>query len=65
MRLGRMMKMNDEDWDYYSGLPSPRAYEKRNKIKKMNDQDFEDGVDDYSPLYRDKTTFSDTLEDEE
>ena len=34
------------------------------RMMKMSEEDFEDGVDDYSPLYRDKTTFSDELEDE-
>ena len=55
MNLKRMMKMSkDRIEDSISWV---------GKHSNLEDE-FEDGVDDYSPLYRDKTTFSDELEDE-
>jgi hypothetical protein len=30
-----MMKRNEEEWDYYSGLPSPMAYRRREIEKKL------------------------------
>lgn len=59
-----MMKKSEEDWDHYSGLPSPTAYEKR-KVEKKMEEELEDGIDIF-PVYRSKkTTYSDSLEDEE
>jgi hypothetical protein len=63
MRSG-MMKKSEEDWDYYSGLPSPMAYEKR-KVEKKMEEELEDGVDIFSVYRKKKTTYSESLEDEE
>jgi hypothetical protein len=63
MRSG-MMKKSEEDWDHYSGLPSPKAYEKR-KVEKKMEEELEDGIDILSVYKRKKTTFSDSLEDDE
>jgi len=52
-------------WDHYSGLPSPTAYEKRNKEKKKMEEELEDGVDMFSVYKKKKTTFSESLEDDE
>ena len=59
-----MMKKSEEDWDHYSGLPSPKAYEKR-KVEKKMEEELEDGIDILSVYKRKKTTFSDSLEDDE
>ena len=59
-----MMKKSEEDWDHYSGLPSPKAYEKR-KVEKKMEEELEDGIDILSVHKRKKTTFSDSLEDDE
>ena len=59
-----MMKKSEEDWDHYSGLPSPKAYEKR-KVEKKMEEELEDGIDIFSVYKRKKTTFSDSLEDDE
>lgn len=64
MKSGMMMKKSEEDWDHYSGLPSPKAYEKR-KIEKKMEEELEDGVDILSVYKKKKTTFSESLEDEE
>ena len=63
----RDLNMDDlgADWDHYSGLPSPTAYEKRNKEKKRMEDQLEDGVDIFSVYRNKKTTFSDSLEDDE
>lgn len=63
----RDLNMDDlgTDWDHYSGLPSPTAYEKRNKEKKRMEDQLEDGVDIFSVYRNKKTTFSDSLEDDE
>ena len=58
------MKKSEEDWDHYSGLPSPKAYEKR-KVEKKMEEELEDGIDILSVYKRKKTTFSDSLEDDE
>ena len=55
--------MSEQEWDYYSGLPSPLAYEKRKQEKKM-EEDFEDGVVFYSPYPKKTETFNDELDDE-
>ena len=64
MKSGMMMKKSEEDWDHYSGLPSPTAYEKR-KIEKKMEEELEDGIDILSVYKKKKTTFSDSLEDDE
>ena len=59
------MKKSEEDWDYYSGLPSPMAYQRREIEKKLEmeyDDDSQDDDKEYSPS---KRTYSDSLEDEE
>ena len=64
MRSG-MMKKSEEDWDHYSGLPSPLAYQRREIEKKLEmeyDDDSQDDDKEYSPS---KRTYSDSLEDEE
>ena len=64
MRSG-MMKKSEEDWDHYSGLPSPMAYQRREVEKKLEmeyDDDSQDDDKEYSPS---KRTYSDSLEDEE
>jgi len=64
MRSG-MMKKSEEDWDHYSGLPSPLAYQRREVEKKLEmeyDDDSQDDDKEYSPS---KRTYSDSLEDEE
>lgn len=58
------MKKSEEDWDHYSGLPSPMAYEKR-KVEKKMEEELEDGVDIFSAYRKKKTTYSESLEDEE
>ena len=63
MTLRVMMRMSEQEWDYYSGLPSPLAYEKRKQEKKM-EEDFEDGVVFYSPYPKKTETFNDELDDE-
>lgn len=60
-----MMKKSEEDWDHYSGLPSPLAYQRREVEKKLEmeyDDDSQDDDKEYSPS---KRTYSDSLEDEE
>ena len=60
-----MMKKSEEDWDHYSGLPSPLAYQRREIEKKLEmeyDDDSQDDDKEYSPR---KRTYSDSLEDEE
>lgn len=60
-----MMKKSEEDWDHYSGLPSPMAYQRREVEKKLEmeyDDDSQDDDKEYSPS---KRTYSDSLEDEE
>lgn len=60
-----MMKKSEEDWDHYSGLPSPLAYQRREIEKKLEmeyDDDSQDDDKEYSPS---KRTYSDSLEDEE
>ena len=54
------MKKSEEDWDHYSGLPSPLAYQKR-EIEKKLEVEYNDDRD-YRPG---KRTYSDGLEDEE
>ena len=64
MRSG-MMKKSEEDWDHYSGLPSPLAYQRREIEKKLEmeyDDDSQDDDKEYNPS---KKTYSDSLEDEE
>ena len=59
------MKKSEEEWDYYSGLPSPLAYQRREIEKKLEmeyDDDSQDDDKEYSPS---KRTYSDSLEDEE
>ena len=59
------MKKSEEDWDHYSGLPSPMAYQRREVEKKLEmeyDDDSQDDDKEYSPS---KRTYSDSLEDEE
>ena len=59
------MKKSEEDWDHYSGLPSPLAYQRREIEKKLEmeyDDDSQDDDKEYSPS---KRTYSDSLEDEE
>ena len=59
------MKKSEEDWDYYSGLPSPMAYQRREIEKKLEmeyDDDSQDDDKEYSPS---KRTYSEELEDEE
>ena len=61
-----MMKKSEEDWDHYSGLPSPMAYQRREVEKKLEmeygDDDSQDDDREYKPS---KRTYSDSLEDEE
>ena len=60
-----MMKKSEEEWDHYSGLPSPLAYQRREIEKKLEmeyDDDSQDDDKEYSPS---KRTYSDSLEDEE
>ena len=59
------MKKSEEDWDHYSGLPSPMAYQRREIEKKLEmeyDDDSQDDDKEYNPS---KKTYSDSLEDEE
>ena len=59
------MKKSEEEWDHYSGLPSPLAYQRREIEKKLEmeyDDDSQDDDKEYSPS---KRTYSDSLEDEE
>ena len=59
------MKKSEEDWDHYSGPPSPLAYQRREIEKKLEmeyDDDSQDDDKEYSPS---KRTYSDSLEDEE
>ena len=60
------MKKSEEDWDYYSGLPSPLAYQRREIEKKLEMEYDDDSQDDDNPGYRpSKKTYSEELEDEE
>ena len=61
-----MMKKSEEDWDHYSGLPSPIAYQRRELEKKLEMEYDDDSQDDDNPGYRpSKKTYSEELEDEE
>ena len=61
-----MMKKSEEDWDHYSGLPSPLAYQRREIEKKLEMEYDDDSQDDDNSGYRpSKKTYSDSLEDEE
>lgn len=61
-----MMKKSEEDWDHYSGLPSPIAYQRREIEKKLEMEYDDDSQDDDNPGYRpSKKTYSEELEDEE
>jgi hypothetical protein len=65
MKCG-MMKKSEQEWDHYSGLPSPLAYQRRELEKKLereyDDDDSQDDDREYNPG---KRTYSDSLEDEE
>ena len=61
-----MMKKSEEDWDHYSGLPSPMAYQRREIEKKLEMEYDNDSQDDDDRGYRpSKRTYSEELEDEE
>jgi hypothetical protein len=61
-----MMKKSEEDWDHYSGLPSPLAYQKREIEKKLEVEYNDDSQDnDDRDCRPGKRTYSDGLEDEE
>lgn len=60
-----MMKRNEEEWDYYSGLPSPMAYRRREIEKKLEMEYDDDSQDDDREYNPGKRTYSDSLEDEE
>jgi len=64
MRSG-VMKKSEEDWDHYSGLPSPLAYQKREIEKKLEMEYDDDSQDDDNEYRPSKKTYSDSLEDEE
>lgn len=62
-----MMKRSEEDWDHYSGLPSPLAYQKR-EIEKKSEMEYDDDDsqdDDDRGCRSSRKTYSDSLEDEE
>lgn len=60
-----MMKKSEEDWDHYSGLPSPLAYQRREIEKKLEMEYDDDSQDDDKEYRPSKRTYSDSLEDEE
>jgi len=64
MRSG-VMKKSEEDWDHYSGLPSPLAYQRREIEKKLEMEYDDDSQDDDNEYRPSKKTYSDSLEDEE
>jgi len=45
--------MDDELWDYYSGLPSPKWYEQQSKLNEKVDNDR--GASDTNVVREDKT----------
>ena len=59
------MKKSEEDWDHYSGLPSPLAYQRREIEKKLEMEYDDDSQDDDKEYRPSKRTYSDSLEDEE
>lgn len=59
------MKKSEEDWDHYSGLPSPLAYQRREIEKKLEMEYDDDSQDDDNEYRPSKKTYSDSLEDEE
>lgn len=62
-----MMKKSEGEWDHYSGLPSPVAYQRRESEKKLEMEYDDDSQDDDDRGYNkpSKKTYSDSLEDEE
>ena len=61
-----MMKKSEEEWDHYSGLPSPLAYQRREIEKKLEMEYDDNSQDDDDRGYKpSKRTYSDSLEDEE
>ena len=59
------MKKSEEDWDHYSGLPSPLAYQRREIEKKLEMEYDDDSQDDDRGYRPSKRTYSEELEDEE
>jgi len=59
------MKKSEEDWDHYSGVPSPLAYQRREIEKKLEMEYDDDSQDDDNEYRPSKKTYSDSLEDEE